>query len=1247
MNANSLATLVGTSVMPLTNGNMPSYDEADSGYFGMENIPLTRVGDNSYLPLDIKADFRGAIQPWAQTPYFLHEPDGSVSALRPGYNGEFIRTFYAYSPTGSYDPADFRLTDSEYRPEWLTPDEYVGNILDGNEHGFLIRIRSTVDLTEARWYWVEHNGTLDSRFHKFLDVTNTLLAVTAGATGYINPATVGGGCYIPEINAFVTSSNNNANAFCYFWYTVDRPFQTVRSSTIANTLPVKNVDWQDMSGTVSGVSNQSIVLDASSAQKEALYFKYINDPLTRIGANYVHPSAGRRQLNYSYDAGVVRLCSIFFAYIPYAGGANQFGWSSHMDYNVATNTLRYTPVTDDPQRFQTLPWVISFGPLDESAPPGSGGDLYKANKFPIQKDRNAAFNIGNALTKLQFVGNKVVTSYCATSGADGFACWATPLSSYAGATDAAKKMDALRRPYFMRDVIGYQLFVPYDASILSKALNHVTFVGDNILRGTSNSKLYGQQLTTKPFLAYLPATTTTGTVYSTDSGTYKSCMPTPTTVVQAGTNYALSSMVSYIDGNGPMIISRASWSNLDATAATWLAANIDPLTGVPAITLAADPTTFRSKMDEITAATIAQSTFKPSSAAYSTHTLLPIVLIDTTAYFLYCMTFGNLEGVKYEYATIALQYSNGNLIWPATATSAVISRSAGTLLPPANNVSGPQYLNDWEGMAVYHHTDGNFYLHVNAPTIVSTIGGNFVEQRMFKLNSSMAFTSSTLTATLASWLGCSTGIHPKFGFYYTNIWNDSSAKCMMYYKDLTGTADQATRLQQSAENWISGGVATSTAFILSSKSASGFVLYSSEISVLMNGKIGTIPTQTIQLVSVTADPANKVFYFYVQWTGTGFILVPSLTTIPESATSTYVGAVTTNATGITGNTLQKVTRLDTYRLYNSAPIIGSAIRAYQQQPAIQAYVYDTTAEVNTFKSSHVPPSQSAVFNTWDRTTDTTGYFPGGAGATGDAAAWTFATNPDRIVQPLNTGSWTSFISPLTYDNYEFETTLSSTNADDDVIGMTAAFARINGTTNLQLIVARTCGGWAQQNGTAAAQAHNFAFNIDGLTLPDEDKSKLQAKLIGSNRSNAATPAGPGWAGIFSRIRVVRRGNTITAYCSDWSTDRTTVPLLESSVITLDMTTIPALAPLLSTAKYGYTTISQAQATYYDTTFSGGLDTGRVVDLQTNTVWKYNFSTSAWAATAITPKDELGYVRTVANPDTGKTYFVTQDAVIKQ
>lgn len=926
-----MSTMTGGAVVPLVNGDTLSYSESDAGYFGMDGIPITRVGDNTYLPMDVKADFRGAIQPWGQLPYFLQEPDGSISALRPGYNGEFTRTFYAYSPTGSYLPTDFRLTDSEYRPSWLSSDEYVSNILDGNDHGLLVRIRSTVDLTEQRYYWIEHNGTLDSRFHTFLDVTNNMLVVPAGAQNFLAPANIGGGTYIPEANLFVTCATNNANAFCYIWYTVDRAFQTTRSTTIPNALAVKNVDWKDMSGTVAGTSNQSIVMDASDSTKEAKYFKYLNDPSSRLGGYYTHPSSGRRQISYVYDAGVVRLFTAFFAFIPYNSTQNQFGWSSHMDYNVAANTLRYNPVTDDPLRFQTLPWVIKFGGAVDlvTPPPQTITDDYKSNKFPISSGSNPALLVWNSLTKVQMVNSKLVVSYCGTSNADGFATWASDLSGYTGTTLAQQKMDAYRRPFFMRAPIAYQNFIPYDASILSKALSHVTFIGDSILRGVSNSKLYGQQLTTKPFVAYLPGTTTTDSVYSTDSNSYKSCFPTPLSVTNAGSMYQLSSMTTFIDGAGPMIVTRASWSSIDATAANWLAYNINPLTGIAAATYAADPTTFRTNMNAITAATIAQSTFKPSAAYTSTHTLLPLTILGSSAFFLYCMVFGNgTEGLKYEYALITLQIVAGSVVWPGTATSAVTSRATGGLLTSASNIIGPQYFNDWEGASVYRHTDGNSYIFVNSPTFISIVGSNYTEQRMFKVSPSMTFMSNTQTTSLQSWLGVSTGVHSKFGFYYTNIWNDSSAKCMMYYNDFTAVSDQASRIYQSAEKWLAGTGGQQTTFILSSKSASGFVLYSSEIQVLMNGKVGIIPTQTVQLVSVVSDPSNKTFYFYVQWNGTSFVLTPSLTTIPESATSTFVGSVVTNSTGILSSSINKVTRIDTFRIDGADPAEGSSIRTY-------------------------------------------------------------------------------------------------------------------------------------------------------------------------------------------------------------------------------------------------------------------------------------------------------------------------------
>lgn len=1230
-------------------GNSPTYSEADAGYLSADNIPVTRVGDNTYLPVDIKGDFKGAIQPYGEHPYFLVENDQTIVALRPGFNGEFQRVFYAFSYNG-ITVNDLRMTDSEYRPSWLRSDEYVRSVIDGNARGFLIEIASTTDLSVYRAYWVDHNGTLDSKFHTFLDVTATIQAYPAGMRTIQD---FGSATYIPETNMFVCLSQTATNKVMLTWYSVDRGFQTVRSDTIAPILPTKTVDWKDLAGVFSGTSNQQIVMDATTEANLANYYKFINEPSARLTTRLLDglQTSNRVRLSYAYDAGVVRIFIPLLAYLQFTGTDYRWGWTIHMDYNVAANTIRSNPVTDAPLTFQTLPFVVDVSKTTISTAtvvPTPMTDDFKANKFPMNVG-TAPYNISSASFRTEVVGDMVVTSQVWSANSSVFSVMSTPLSVYAGATTAAKKMDLYRRPYFNGQKAAYASYAAYDASILSKQLSGFSFVSELALTGKSQSRLYGESaLTTKTLVATLP-NLTVGTAYSVDSNSFKPALGSPSSVITAAGYNARYAPITYIDGNNPMIMSQCSYNLIGSTSGTWFAYNVDPVTGAAETTYSIVPGTTTTMLNAIDALTIAQSTYVPTGGVtYSNRSIQPFYfdIAGGYVYALYTFIFGNqAEAFQYEYAILKLPL-NGNVIgWPASAAAAVISRQTGAKRTGNLRLTG--YVSDRESLGVYRHTDGTMYLLTNTAVYYTTVGGSANEIRAMRLTNQMLFNGATSIGSHSISASGAAGIHPQYGLYYSSAANDFRAKVAMYYKDKTTiTTSQAARLYASCDAWIAGGVASSTLFVLSSKSAAGFVLYSSEIQVFMYGKSSIVPTQTIVLSDITPNPANKTFNFYVQWNGIGFVLTPTLSSIPESPTSTYVGSVVTNATGIVSNTIRKVTRIDTYRLFDTAPIIGSAIRAYQKQPSIQAYVFDTTAEVDQYRATHVPPAPSAVFNTWDRTNGAE-YFPGGVGATGDAAAWSFQTNPDRIVQPNNTAAYASFISPTSYTDYEFETTLYSPSGDDDVIGMTAAFFRTAAGANLQLFVLRTGGGISQTGGNASSQAFNFGFAVYGATLATADRPKLQSKLVGANRSNSATPAGPGWSGMHTRIRVVRRGNVFTAYASDWSTDRTNVPFLESSEITLDITDIAALAPLLNTAPYGYTTNSQPGSTYYDTTFSGGLDTGRVIDLQTNTVWKYSFANSEWTPTAISPRDELGYVRYVTNPDTGKTYFVTQDGVFKQ
>ena len=139
-------------------GKMPLYT----------NIPVSQVGDLSYLGLDIKGDFKGPQSSNYEKPYILQEKDGSMVGIRPGYNGVYRKQFYIRASTT--DLTDLIVTDIEYRPSFLLAAEYVSNLIDGNEYGICVTIRNTTSST-VKYYWINVNDTMDYSQHTYVDVT--------------------------------------------------------------------------------------------------------------------------------------------------------------------------------------------------------------------------------------------------------------------------------------------------------------------------------------------------------------------------------------------------------------------------------------------------------------------------------------------------------------------------------------------------------------------------------------------------------------------------------------------------------------------------------------------------------------------------------------------------------------------------------------------------------------------------------------------------------------------------------------------------------------------------------------------------------------------------------------------------------------------------------------------------------------------------------------------------------------------
>ena len=105
--------------------------------------------------------------------------------------------------------------------------------------------------------------------------------------------------------------------------------------------------------------------------------------------------------------------------------------------------------------------------------------------------------------------------------------------------------------------------------------------------------------------------------------------------------------------------------------------------------------------------------------------------------------------------------------------------------------------------------------------------------------------------------------------------------------------------------------------VVSQDVAQGFIVYfTEETPVMLSGKSFTLPITTINLTSITASPANKTFYVYVQLVQGIAQYTISQNVIAETGTSAYnlfwIGNITTNALQIDSIDIIKRSRLDIF-----------------------------------------------------------------------------------------------------------------------------------------------------------------------------------------------------------------------------------------------------------------------------------------------------------------------------------------------
>jgi hypothetical protein len=321
------------------------------------------------------------------------------------------------------------------------------------------------------------------------------------------------------------------------------------------------------------------------------------------------------------------------------------------------------------------------------------------------------------------------------------------------------------------------------------------------------------------------------------------------------------------------------------------------------------------------------------------------------------------------------------------------------------------------------------------------------------------------------------------------------------------------------------------------------------------------------------------------------------------------------------------------RAYNVERIRGY-INNTGELPEATALVYSDPTQAQNALATVSEPTQQEIFNQFGIFAvagATQSYYPTKADApnTDPYSTWVYDTNLNAIVQTANTSFYTGFVSPEYLDRYVLEVTVTSPVADDDIIGVVAAHF------------------WDADNGenyTISFDVNNGGSGQLGPIVANKNHRGTGAKILGVSNHDvtyANASGGNGWSGRRMRVKVERNQNIIKMVATKWDVLDTYDP---ASEIIIDLNADPDLSMFLGPKSYGYSTLSQPNSTFENISFTGGVNYDFVVDMQNQIVYRYNVVTLQWESTGITIQDFYGYPRTVRNPNTGETFYITKNAV---
>ena len=315
-------------------------------------------------------------------------------------------------------------------------------------------------------------------------------------------------------------------------------------------------------------------------------------------------------------------------------------------------------------------------------------------------------------------------------------------------------------------------------------------------------------------------------------------------------------------------------------------------------------------------------------------------------------------------------------------------------------------------------------------------------------------------------------------------------------------------------------------------------------------------------------------------------------------------------------------------------LFHSGTAVFTQSLLNEGMVTTSTEEYNTCINK--APSFKEVFETWIPFSHLNGKQNANAN---DLASWSYDATRDTIVESANSESYTGYVSPKTFSNFDVTVRCYSTHTDDDTIGLVGAFAvDANGVEHTLSFLATP-----YSNGSTA----RWLCKVDHCVFDPITASNYN-QIILANKSSAITTGGSGknWKGLANGITIhmTRDGNKFTATCSQFNS----TTLDNNTTMTIDLDALSDTYPVLNnfkgSASWGYSSFSQPDSCYENISITNA--DGYIYDLATNKVMQYNAKNGKWEAIAgAKVTDTIGAGRLSFNKVTGKLFFCNGNEVI--